>query len=78
MSQYTTILTPSKLAIMEVFKILVFVYINGDSPSFLSASASSNAFITEMWPSRTIMIDVVVRTSEIIFDQFCKRRSFIE
>ena len=78
MSQYTTILIPSKLAIMGAFKILVFVYINGDSPSFLSTSASSNGFITEMWPSRTIMIDVVVRTSEISFDQFCKRRSFIE
>ena len=66
MSQYTTILTPSKLAIIELFKILVFVYINGDSPSFLSALASSNVFITEMWPSRTINIDVVVRTLALI------------
>ena len=63
---------------MGVFKILVSVNIIGDSPSFLSASASNNAFIIKVWPGRAI--DVVARTFEIGFDQFiiiCKGRSFI-
>ena len=51
-----------------VLKILVLVYIIGDSPSFLSALAFNNAFIIKMWPSGTI--DMVVRTLEISFDQF--------
>ena len=43
------------------------INIIGDSPIFLSASASNNAFIIKVWPGRAI--DVVARTFEIGFDQ---------